>query len=191
MREERRDEVRAHDFDGIREFDNRLPRWWLGGFAATVLFGLAYWTLHHTFGALPDQHERFRRDSAAIAAVQASHGVGGEVGDDEELAVYHDPAQVAAGKAIFAERCAVCHGAHAQGFIGPNLTDDYWLHGGRPGQIVHTITNGVPSKGMVTWRGVLSGTQIKQVAAYVISIHGSHPADPKPPQGIHEDWTVR
>lgn len=191
MSDERRDVVRDHDYDGIQEFDNQLPNWWIGTFVLTVLFGLYYWTAHYTFNSLPGQHDRFVAESKEIADIQAAHGVGGGVTDDQELAVFHDAAQVAAGKKIFADKCVACHGAAGQGVIGPNLTDDYWLHGGRPSQIVATITNGVPEKGMVTWKGVLSADEIKQVASYVLSIHGSKPAGAKAPQGTQEAWTVR
>jgi len=191
MTDERRDKVRDHDYDGIQEFDNQLPRWWIGTFAVTVLFGLFYWTAHHTFGALPGQHGRFEAESQEISDTQAAHGVGGAVSDAQELAVFHDGAQVAAGKKIFAERCVACHGAQGQGIIGPNLTDDQWLHSGRPSQIVATITNGVPDKGMVTWKGVLSTDEIKRAAAYIISIHGSRPSGAKAPQGATEAWTVK
>jgi cytochrome c oxidase cbb3-type subunit 3 len=146
---------------------------------------------HHTFDALPGQHARFTAESKEVEDTQAAHGVGLGVTDEQELAVFHDPAQVAAGRQLFAVRCAVCHGASAQGVIGPNLTDDYWLHGGKPSQIVATITNGVPDKGMVTWKGVLSPDEIKQAAAYVMSIHGSKPAGAKAPQGALEAWTVK
>jgi cytochrome c oxidase cbb3-type subunit 3 len=191
MSEERRDVVRDHDYDGIQEFDNQLPNWWIGTFVVTVLFGLYYWTAHYTFNSLPGQHERFVAETKEITDAQAAHGVGGAVTDEQELAVFHDAKEVAAGKQLFAEKCVACHGANAQGIIGPNLTDDYWLHGGRPSQIVATITNGVPEKGMVTWKGQISDQQIKEAAAYILSIHGSKPAGAKAAQGTLEKWDVK
>jgi cytochrome c oxidase cbb3-type subunit 3 len=86
-------------------------------------------------------------------------------------------------KALYAQRCAVCHGNAGQGNIGPNLTDDYWLHGGRPTEIYHTITEGVPAKGMIAWKTQLGAGQILALAAYVDSLHGTNPPNPKAPQG--------
>lgn len=191
MEEERKEAVREHDFDGIQEYDNSLPNWWIGTFVVTVLFSLWYWTSHQTFAADPNhQKADFDRDYAQIQAQQAAHGLNGP-SDDEVLAYYHDPAKIQAGRQVFATNCVVCHGPEAGGLIGPNLTDDYWLHGNRPSQIASTITNGVPDKGMVTWKGVLSPEQIKEAAAFVLSLHGSKPKNPKAPQGVLTEWSVK
>jgi cytochrome c oxidase cbb3-type subunit III len=186
---ERRDVVREHDFDGIQEFDNQLPRWWVGTFVLTVLFGLWVWTTRHTFRSDPSLREHYEADLAELKALQEAKA--GTVTDEQVLAAYRDPAELAAGKQVFMANCMACHRSDAGGQIGPNLTDDHWIHGGRPGQIAAVIVNGVPDKGMVTWKGVLSSAQIKQVAAYVVSVHGSHPKDPKAPQGKAEAWTLR
>lgn len=87
---------------------------------------------------------------------------------------------------MFESTCFACHGSLGEGNIGPNLTDAYWLHGSRPEQIGLTIFQGVPEKGMPTWRGALSAEKIQQVAAYVISLQGSEPPNPKAPQGTQE-----
>jgi cytochrome c oxidase cbb3-type subunit 3 len=181
--------VRDHDFDGIQEFDNQLPRWWVGTFVVTVLFGLWIWTTRHTFRSDPTVREHYEADLKELQALQAAKA--STVTEEEVLTAYHDSHEVAEGRKVFLANCVACHRPDAGGLIGPNLTDDYWIHGGRPGQIAATITNGVPDKGMVTWKGVLSSTQIKEVAAYVLSVHGSHPKDPKAPQGNLEPWTVR
>jgi cytochrome c oxidase cbb3-type subunit III len=94
-----------------------------------------------------------------------------------------DKASLAAGHDIFVAKCASCHGPLGGGNIGPNLTDDFWLHGAGINNIVKTITFGVPQKGMISWRGFLSKDEIHQVASFVISIHGSNPPNPKAPQG--------
>jgi cytochrome c oxidase cbb3-type subunit 3 len=189
-KDERRDVVRDHDFDGIQEFDNRLPNWWVGTFVLTVLFGIWYWTGRHTFGTQPSHKEEFEQDLAANQELQAVKAAGG-ASDADVLAAYRDPKALAEGKQVFTTNCVACHLADGGGLIGPNFTDDYWIHGGKPSQIAATITNGVPDKGMVTWKGVLSPAQIKQVAAYVVSLHGTKPAKPKEPQGTLEKWTVQ
>jgi len=119
---------------------------------------------------------------------QAAHGLAGP-SDADVLAAFHDPAQVAEGAKVFATNCIACHGPDGGGVIGPNLTDDFWLHGNRPSEIAATITNGVPDKGMVTWKGVLTPDQIRQAAAFVLSLHGTKPRSPKAPQGVKLDWT--
>jgi cytochrome c oxidase cbb3-type subunit 3 len=90
---------------------------------------------------------------------------------------------MASAKGLFALRCAVCHGPAAQGIIGPNLTDDYWLNGGKPTQIYHTITEGVPAKGMISWKSQLGAGQILALTAYVGTLRGTNPPNPKSPQG--------
>lgn len=182
MEDERRDKVRDHDFDGIQEFDNRLPRWWIGTFVLTVIFAVYHWTAHHTFGTKPDSRGEFAADMAELEKVQLAKGGGGP-SDEEVAALRAQPAQVAEGKAIFMTNCLACHGANGQGIIGPNLTDDYWIHGGRPSQIAKTVMTGVPDKGMPTWLPVLGQAKVRQVVAYVTTLRGTHPAGAKAPQG--------
>jgi cytochrome c oxidase cbb3-type subunit 3 len=93
------------------------------------------------------------------------------------------PDMMASARGLFALRCAVCHGQQGQGNIGPNLTDDYWLYGGKPTEVYHTITEGVPAKGMISWKAQLPAGQILALAAYVGTLHGSNPPNPKAPQG--------
>jgi cytochrome c oxidase cbb3-type subunit 3 len=100
------------------------------------------------------------------------------------MSLVRDTTALAAGKQTFCNTCAPCHRVDGGGNIGPNLTDDYWIHGSSPQEIVHTITTGVPDRGMPTWGQTLTPEQIGRVAAYVISLHGTHPAHPKGPQGV-------
>lgn len=187
MEDERRDVVRDHEYDGIQEFDNELPNWWLGTFVLTLLFALYWWTTRHTFTDEPDAtHRAYSAQMKDLRELQAKSAGAGPT-DEQVLADKDDPAQLAAGRQVFATNCIACHGPLGQGVIGPNLTDKYWIHGGKPSQIAQTIIKGVPDKGMVTWGGVLSNDQIKQVAAYVVSLKGSAPPDPKAPQGQPED----
>jgi cytochrome c oxidase cbb3-type subunit 3 len=185
MSEKKQDEIREHQFDGIQEYDNRLPRWWIGSFIITILVGLYLWGARYNFGWDPTLKEGYEKDMADLKALQDAKGSAGPT-DEEVLAWVKDPHELAEGKRIFSINCIACHGAYGQGVIGPNLTDDYWLHGGKPSQIAHTIQTGVPEKGMPTWKGVLSPSDIRHAAAYVVSIHGSHPANPKAPQGVKE-----
>jgi cytochrome c oxidase cbb3-type subunit 3 len=185
MEDERKDKVRDHDFDGIQEFDNRLPNWWIGTFVLTVVFAVYYWTAHYTFGAKPTHKEEFEADMAELQKLQLEKGAGGPT-DAEIAAMQKQPAELALGKQVFMTNCIACHGEHAQGVIGPNLTDHYWLHGGKPSQLGVTVMKGVPDKGMPTWKGVLGDAHIHHVVAYVVSLRDSHPASPKAPQGVLE-----
>jgi cytochrome c oxidase cbb3-type subunit 3 len=104
---------------------------------------------------------------------------------DESTIVYNPtPELLSEGKAIFTKNCVSCHGPEAQGAsIGPNLTDEYWLHKGGIKDIFKTIKNGVQEKGMIPWGQQLSNAQIAAAATFIKSLKDSHPANPKAPQG--------
>jgi cytochrome c oxidase cbb3-type subunit 3 len=159
-----RDRVLGHadESDGIEEYDNPLPNWWLGLFYITIVWALAY-GVHYHFIAHRSQVKRLaaeiadadRRWPRQAAAAQAT-----TVTITEET--------VEAGEAIYKANCVPCHGADMKGGIGPNLLDTTWIHGGRPEEILHTITYGVPEKGMLTWGPILGPEKVAQVAAYVV-----------------------
>jgi cytochrome c oxidase cbb3-type subunit 3 len=92
---------------------------------------------------------------------------------------------MASAKEIFVTRCAACHGAQGQGIIGPNLTDEYWLHGGRPTEILHTITYGEPQAGMIPCKDQLKPEELAAMAAYVLTLQGTKPANGKAPDGVN------
>ena len=114
----------------------------------------------------------------------AKHPAEIPAGEEELRALLSLPARVQAGKSIFQVRCASCHGAEGQGGIGPNLTDDYWLHGGKMTEIRDTVTRGVPEKGMPPWGALLKKDEIHSVVAFIKSIRGSQPPNAKAPQGV-------
>ncbi len=161
-----RDQVLGHadESDGIEEYDNPLPDWWLGLFWFTIIFAFGY-TLHYHVIA----HRSPAKELAAELAAAAQRWPGGGA---SAAAFVPTPALAAKGAAIFQTNCVPCHGADLHGKIGPNLTDDVWIHGGRPQDIVNTITTGVSAKGMPTWGPILGPERIREVAAYVISMHG-------------------
>jgi len=184
VRGEYRDELLDHDYDGIHEFDNDLPPWWKMGFYLTIVFAVVYVGYYHVTRSGPLQvaeYETEMRQAALLVAAGAD--------DPTKLTTYlalNTKADLSSGKSIFVTNCAPCHGANAEGKVGPNLTDDYWLHGGEVNHVYKTIKFGIPSKGMVAWKGKLTGKQILQVTSYALSLHGSLPADAKPPQGEKE-----
>lgn len=181
----RRDDDRlvGHAYDGIQEYDNPLPGWWVWIFVATIVFSAAYWG-YYQLGPGPSvvaEYEAEARIASERAAALAARE--GAQSDETILAVARDAGVMAKAKEAFVARCAVCHGPQGQGLIGPNLTDEYWLHGGRPTDIFRIISDGEVEKGMVPWKGVLAPQEIRALAAYIGTLRGSNPPNPKPPQG--------
>ena len=180
-----RDRLLGHDYDGIEEYDNPLPSWWTWIFVATIVFSVGYWG-YYQLGPGPSVialYEQDVRDNAVRAAAVAP----AEAPDEARLvALMKDTVAMAGAREVFAIRCSPCHGPQGQGIIGPNLTDEYWLHGGTLTEIRHTITEGVPEKGMVPWKDQLKPQEISAMAAYVASLRGTNPPNAKPPQGVDD-----
>ena len=176
----------GHEYDGIRELNNRLPPWWLYGFYATILFAVIYlWRFHvsHTGPSSKQEYER----SVARAEIRIKNYLKakGESVDENTVTLLTAKEDIEAGKAIFLDpsKCPACHNADGGGnTVGPNLTDDYWLYGGSIKNIFKTIKYGT-NKGMRSWKDDLSARQIAQVASYIKSLKGTKPANPKEPQG--------
>ena len=166
----------VHEYDGIEEADNELPRWWVAAFLATIVFGAVYYFVYEKFHLQPSPSEEL----AAVVAERAKHVT--DFTDDDLRAIAKDPAAVSAGKAAYAINCVACHGSNAEGNIGPNLTDKAWLHGGDPSKIFATIRDGVPAKGMPSWGAVLGNIGVRDVAAYVVTLRNSN-VPGKAPQG--------
>jgi cytochrome c oxidase cbb3-type subunit 3 len=169
-----------HDFDGIKVLDNDPPSWFMYLFYITIFFAVIYIFHFHIFkqGALQDQ-EYAEEVAAANAALQQN------LDPAAALVAFTDAENLAAGKAIFTEKlCATCHGNLGEGnAIGPNLTDEFWIHGGSFQNIVDIITIGAPAKGMTPFKDQLKPEQIVQVSSYIASLKGSNPANAKAAQG--------
>ncbi|MEO8636150.1 MAG: cbb3-type cytochrome c oxidase N-terminal domain-containing protein [Gemmatimonadales bacterium] len=152
----------ADESDGIEEYDNALPNWWLGLFYLCHIWALAY-VVHYHFIAKRSEVKTFAAEMAAASVrwpQQAAAAAATTVDLSEQ--------SVEAGEAVFKVNCVACHGADMKGGIGPNLLDTTWIHGGTPEAILHTITVGVPEKGMLTWGPILGPAKVSQVAAYVV-----------------------
>jgi len=163
------DPLRPHTYDGIQEFDKRLPNWWLMTLYGAIIFSVAYWLYYHEW--------KFGKDPvvavlAEIKAAQAEAQKGSTVMNNDTLwKMSKDPAIVEAGKTTFLTVCAACHRPDLGGQIGPNLLDHEWIHGGLPEEVMKTITEGVPAKGMLSWAPVLGRQKIIEVTAFVMSHH--------------------
>lgn len=183
MTDSGKDRVLDHDYDGIREYDNKLPNWWQQILYGSIGFALIYWTVFHTFAQVPLPVDRYREEMAAAAEAQLKRMEGQQVTDESLLLMASVPARVEEGRALFKQYCVVCHAEDGQGNVGPNLTDPYWIHGGKPLDILHTVTDGVPAKGMVAWGGQLGPRRVEQLVTYVLSIRDRN-LPGKAPEGV-------
>ncbi|HEX7365537.1 MAG TPA: cbb3-type cytochrome c oxidase N-terminal domain-containing protein [Pelobium sp.] len=176
-----------HDYDNIQELDNPIPAWFNWLFYGSVVFALAYLLNYHVFktGKLQDEEYAIEMKQAEVAK-EAYLAKTGNMIDENSVKIDKSAEVLAAGKAVFTQNCVACHGQNAEGVVGPNLTDDFWLHGGKIGSVFKTIKYGVPEKGMISWEKQLSPKQISDVANYIESLKGSNPANPKAPQGEKE-----
>lgn len=184
-----------HEYDGIRELDNVLPPWWLWMFYTTIAFSFVYLIHYHItpikalekigfVGPGVGQEELYKMEmEQAEKEKQAYLAQMANKVNEENVTALTDPAEIAEGKNIFLTNCATCHGKEGQGGAGPNLTDDYWLHGGGIKNVFKTIKYGVPQKGMIAWETQLSPKQIQQVASYILTLRGTNPPGAKEPQG--------
>lgn len=169
-------ELRPHTYDGIQEYDARLPNWWLFTLYGAIAFSLVYWMFYHTTGMGLRDEEVLAQRMEAVAEARLA-GSMGSLTDADIWAKSRDPKFVAAGRDIFNANCTACHLASLRGkqenpaAVGPSLVDAEWIHGGQPGQVRHTITNGVVDKGMQAWGPVLGERKVLEVAAYVLSHH--------------------
>ena len=167
-------DLRPHIYDGIQEYDKKLPNWWLWTFYGAIIFSLGYWILGQTMGLAPDPGFALRAKmrEARVEAVKNS-----PVLSDEKLwAMSRDATIIGAGKLTFETTCASCHRADLGGLIGPNLRDTDWVHGGTPMIMIQTVNEGVLAKGMPAWGPLLGQAKISEVIAYILSFH--HEGEP-------------
>ncbi|HEX9956406.1 MAG TPA: cbb3-type cytochrome c oxidase N-terminal domain-containing protein [Fibrella sp.] len=176
-----------HTYDGIVELDNPTPPWFMYLFYVTIGFGVIYLFLFHLIGSSDLQVAEYDKE-IALADVQRQEYIKKVAGSINEntVTLLSDAKSVEDGKALFTQYCVACHGAAGQGGVGPNLTDEYWLHGGSVKSVFHTITEGVPEKGMMAWNKQLNPLQVQHVASFILSLQGSKPDGAKEPQGEKE-----
>jgi cytochrome c oxidase cbb3-type subunit 3 len=166
--------VRPHIYDGIREYDKRLPNWWLYTLYITIVFWIGYWGYYEWFRAGESNTQAIAR---AMAKIESDRLATAKIDDSSLWQMSRNATFVQAGKAVFDTNCAACRLASMRGktesaaAIGPDLTDTTWIHGGKPTEIVDLITKGVLTKGMPTWGPVLGAKKISEVTAYILSKH--------------------
>jgi len=170
-----------HEYDGIHELDNKLPRWWVWLFNLTIAFAAVYLVYYHVLGQGKLMAAQYR-DEMRVGNELKAKALSAFEGSMASLQPSTDPAVLAEGKATFLNLCAPCHRADGGGLVGPNLCDDYWIHGSNFVDNLQTIWNGVPNKGMVTWKNTLKPAAIYAAGSYIYTLRGTHPKNPKPPE---------
>jgi cytochrome c oxidase cbb3-type subunit 3 len=153
----------ADEADGIEEYDNPLPDWWIGLFWLTIVWALGY-TLHYHFIADRSQVGALEREMAAADVRWPEQA-------RAAFAFNFSLEAASQGQQVYDQNCFPCHGTDLEGGIGPSFVDAEWIHGGSASDIVRIIREGVAAKGMVAWEGILSPEQINAVASYVIQRH--------------------
>ncbi|WP_233165877.1 cbb3-type cytochrome c oxidase N-terminal domain-containing protein [Pedobacter sp. ASV12] len=180
--EQEQELVIPHAYDGIHELNNPVPKWFNILFYGTMIFAAGYIYYYH-IGEYGQKQDQEYETEMAKAAEDKRKFLAQSVNKVDENTVKIDKTLIANGKNVFMANCIACHGEHGQGLVGPNLTDEFWLHGGSINDIFKTIKYGVPAKGMVSWEKSMSSVNIAEVANYIVSLQGSHPANAKAPQG--------
>lgn len=180
-KETKKDEVEKLDqpYDGIIEHDHPLPNWWVATFVLTVVFSVFYYGYYELMDG-PTLDQELSVKMAELEQKQKDSV--GKAFDNLEQDILK-PDMVARGQVIYAEKCFMCHGPQGQGLIGPNLTDNFWIHGNTAQNILHVIQKGVPEKGMVPWEAVLSPEDQIATVAFIKSLKGTNPPNPKASEG--------
>ncbi|SMF05837.1 cbb3-type cytochrome c oxidase N-terminal domain-containing protein [Pseudobacteriovorax antillogorgiicola] len=182
MTKNEKDVERPYVVDGIKEYDNPLPSWWVALFWGTIAFAVVYLAYIHGMGGPTLEDELYADRDAYEATMEKQASAKSPAGEDL-IAQLKSDAMIAEGKTHYVTNCAPCHGQNGEGLVGPNLTDVFWLHGGSPEDIIKVITDGVPAKGMIAWKTILGPKKIKETTAFILSLQGTNPANPKAPQG--------
>ncbi len=177
--------IAGHRYDGIREYDNPMPGWWTALFWASAIFSVIY-VIGLNMGFVDHYGDDLNQSLEELAAVRANFEQQNPTTTIDEAtlaAIVADPSRMAAGKELFAGQCAACHQADGGGLIGPNMTDYYYLHGGTNMDLFEVIRVGVPEKGMAPWESVYTSDERASLVAFVRSLEGTTPANPKEAQG--------
>lgn len=174
----------GHEYDGIRELDNRLPPWWLYGFYGCIIFACVYMWRYHVSHSAPLSEEEYTISVQKAEAQKTAYlKKAANLVDENTVKQLTGEGDLAAGRKVFEATCFACHGKAGEGGVGPNLTDEYWLHGGSVQDVFKSIKYGWVDKGMKSWKDDFSPSQIAQIASYILSLQGTHPANAKAPQG--------
>lgn len=177
--------VLDHDYDGIRELDNKLPPWWVYMFYASIVFGVIYLIRFHVYNDYNQDLEYEQEVAIAKKEIEEYKKNAKDLVDENTVELLTDATDIKAGEKVFQSNCIACHMADGGGGIGPNLTDQYWILGGGVKNVFRTVSEGGrDGKGMIAWKQTLKPVEIAQVTSYVLTtLNGKEPANPKPAEG--------
>lgn len=175
--------IEDHEYDGIQELDNPAPAWFQFLFYITIVFAVIYMIHYHMIGKQNTSFDEYMQEVTVAQQQKDELLRTGALINENNVKVLTDAADIDKGKEIFTVNCVSCHNTDGGGGVGPNLTDQYWVHGGGIKNVFSTIKYGVPAKGMISWQTQLSPKQMNQVASYVLTFEGKTPANPKAPEG--------
>ncbi len=184
------DPLTGHCYDGIEEYDNPLPGWWKWLFVATIVFSLGYIPIYHGTQArrITDYYEAAVAENLRLQFAE----LGDLTADNDVILKYsNDQKWVTVGKSVFSTNCVSCHGAQAQGLVGPNLTDDFWKQVQQPEDIAKIVREGAAGGAMPSWKNRLHPNEVVLVASYLVSLRGTNPPDAKQAEGKPvEPWVL-
>lgn len=174
----------THEYDGIRELDNSLPPWWKYLFYLSIVFAVVYLYRYHISHTAPLSLEEYK-DEIVQAEIQKATYLekASNLVNESSVTALTQPLELSNGKRTYIAYCVACHGALGEGGVGPNLTDQYWLHGGGIKDIFKTVKYGWPEKGMIAWQTQLRPREMQEVSSYILTLQGTNPPNAKAPQG--------
>lgn len=171
--------LREHSFDGIQEFDQKLPNWWLFTFYIAIAIFLVYWLLFYSTSLFDSPSKRIEvaMERIDLKKKQELESMLSSL-DNEVLFTWSQNASIVEeGKAIFSNNCVACHGVDLKGSsMGRSLMDAHWEHGGKPMELFQLVLEGTPQgaqgfqgQKMQSWRDQLGADGVAKVVAYVMS----------------------
>lgn len=174
----------GHNYDGIRELDNKLPPWWLGMMYGSMIFAVVYMYNYHWSGSEWSSTGEYIAEMESAEEIKAAflEKMANKVNENNVVRL-EDALAISEGKGIFDANCAACHGFSGEGLIGPNFTDEYWIHGGGIKDVFKTIKYGVPEKGMIAWKAQMGPAAMQKVASYILTLQGTNPPNQKEKEG--------
>jgi len=181
--EYRHDTVTGHEYDGIREFDNRLPNWWLMIMYGSMVFALLYWIVFHTLEIKPLPREKFAQEMLKAQEAELERMAKAGVSNESLLLMVEIPAKMEEGRELFVKHCVACHLDDGRGLVGPNLTDDAWVYGCEPMDQLKIVNEGVAAKGMPAWLNQLGPSRVQTVVAYLQTLKNTNAPNGKAPEG--------
>ncbi|MFM1971673.1 MAG: hypothetical protein RL185_355 [Bacteroidota bacterium] len=181
--EQEADIMLDHDYDGIKELDNALPPWWKYGFYITIFVAIFYILKFEVWHTGMNPTEEYTTEMAEAKVETEAYLASMKENVDEKSVTMLDAAGIASGKTLYTKTCVACHSPNGAGGVGPNLTDNYAIHGATIQDIFKTIKYGWPDKGMQAWQSNFSPVEMQQLASYVKSLVNTNVAEGKAAQG--------